>query len=102
MGDPRPINPGLGRATFGRVAGPLTMTRAPAGEPRHAGYSPTSLKIVHILRAPLGGLFRHVMDVANGQIERGHRIGLIVDFDHRRGARRRYSCRARAAACPRR
>jgi len=79
MGDPRPINPGLGRATFGRVAGPLTMTRAPAGEPRHAGYSPTSLKIVHILRAPLGGLFRHVMDVANGQIERGHRVGLIVD-----------------------
>jgi glycosyltransferase involved in cell wall biosynthesis len=40
---------------------------------------PTSLKIVHILRAPLGGLFRHVIDVAQGQIERGHRVGLIVD-----------------------
>ena len=38
-----------------------------------------SLKIVHILRAPLGGLFRHVFDVARGQAERGHRVGLIVD-----------------------
>ncbi|MGA2816447.1 MAG: glycosyltransferase family 4 protein [Xanthobacteraceae bacterium] len=38
-----------------------------------------SLKIMHILRAPLGGLFRHVVDVARGQAERGHRIGLIVD-----------------------
>ncbi|HEX3936150.1 MAG TPA: glycosyltransferase family 4 protein [Xanthobacteraceae bacterium] len=37
------------------------------------------MKIVHVLRAPLGGLFRHVMDVAKGQIERGHRVGLIVD-----------------------
>jgi len=38
-----------------------------------------SLKILHILRAPLGGLFRHVRDVTRGQIERGHRVGLIVD-----------------------
>lgn len=38
-----------------------------------------SLKILHILRAPLGGLFRHVVDVAHGQAERGHRVGLIVD-----------------------
>jgi glycosyltransferase involved in cell wall biosynthesis len=38
-----------------------------------------SLKILHILRAPLGGLFRHVLDVARGQAERGHRVGLIVD-----------------------
>jgi glycosyltransferase involved in cell wall biosynthesis len=34
---------------------------------------------MHLLRAPLGGLFRHVVDVARGQIERGHRVGLIVD-----------------------
>ncbi len=38
-----------------------------------------SLKILHILRAPLGGLFRHVVDVAHGQAARGHRVGLIVD-----------------------
>ncbi len=41
--------------------------------------SPSSLKILHLLRAPLGGLFRHVVDVAQGQAERGHRVGLIVD-----------------------
>ena len=39
----------------------------------------TSLKIMHILRAPLGGLFRHVLDIARGQAERGHRVGLIVN-----------------------
>ncbi len=44
-----------------------------------AGFDPASLKILHILRAPLGGLFRHVLDVACGQSQRGHRIGLIVD-----------------------
>ena len=79
MGDPRPINPPLNRVTFGRLAGPVVAARAPAAEPRRTGFAPTSLKILHVLRAPLGGLFRHVMDVAQGQIERGHRVGLIVD-----------------------
>jgi glycosyltransferase involved in cell wall biosynthesis len=37
------------------------------------------LNIVHVLRAPLGGLFRHVVDLAEGQAARGHRVGLIVD-----------------------
>ena len=32
-----------------------------------------------MLRAPLGGLFRHVIDITHGQIARGHRVGLIVD-----------------------
>ena len=40
---------------------------------------PASLKIVHVLRAPLGGLFRHVVDLTREQIARGHRVGLIVD-----------------------
>src|SRR5437763_8226279 len=38
-----------------------------------------SLNILHVLRAPIGGLFRHVLDLARGQIARGHRVGLIVD-----------------------
>lgn len=37
------------------------------------------MKIVHILRAPVGGLFRHVVDLANSQIARGHQIGIIAD-----------------------
>jgi glycosyltransferase involved in cell wall biosynthesis len=39
----------------------------------------SSLTIQHIFRAPLGGLFRHVVDLARGQAARGHRVGLIVD-----------------------
>jgi glycosyltransferase involved in cell wall biosynthesis len=38
-----------------------------------------SLKILHCLRAPVGGLFRHVMDLAAEQIERGHDVGIIAD-----------------------
>ena len=37
------------------------------------------LKILHVLRSPLGGLFRHVVDLVNGQIERGHPVGIIAD-----------------------
>ena len=38
-----------------------------------------SLRIVHVLRAPLGGLFRHVLDLTREQIARGHQVGLITD-----------------------
>ncbi len=37
------------------------------------------LNILHVFRAPVGGLFRHVVDLARGQIARGHRVGLIAD-----------------------
>ena len=38
-----------------------------------------SLRVVHVLRAPLGGLFRHVLDLTREQIARGHQVGLITD-----------------------
>jgi glycosyltransferase involved in cell wall biosynthesis len=50
-------------------------TAAPIG----TDSSSDSLKILHVFRAPIGGLFRHVLDVARGQAARGHRVGLIVD-----------------------
>jgi glycosyltransferase involved in cell wall biosynthesis len=78
LGDTRLINPVFGRAAFGRVAAPA-LARAELSETRRPAFAPTSLKILHVLRAPLGGLFRHVVDVTKGQIERGHRVGLIVD-----------------------
>ena len=31
------------------------------------------------MRAPVGGLFRHVLDLARGQVARGHRVGLVAD-----------------------
>jgi glycosyltransferase involved in cell wall biosynthesis len=37
------------------------------------------LNILHVLRAPVGGLFRHVLDLARGQAARGHRLGIIAD-----------------------
>ncbi|ATQ67266.1 MULTISPECIES: glycosyltransferase family 4 protein [Methylosinus] len=37
------------------------------------------LRILHVMRAPIGGLFRHVVDLAGEQAARGHKIGLIVD-----------------------
>ena len=40
---------------------------------------PPSLNILHVLRAPVGGLFRHVADLARGQAARGHRVGLVAD-----------------------
>jgi glycosyltransferase involved in cell wall biosynthesis len=37
------------------------------------------LRILHAVRAPVGGIFRHFLDLANGQAERGHQVGLITD-----------------------
>jgi glycosyltransferase involved in cell wall biosynthesis len=37
------------------------------------------LRIIHVFRAPLGGLFRHVMDLARGQIAAGHQVGILCD-----------------------
>ncbi len=37
------------------------------------------LRILHVFRAPVGGLFRHVCDLAKAQAARGHDIGIICD-----------------------
>jgi len=37
------------------------------------------LRILHVLRAPVGGLFRHVCDRALEQTARGHAVGVIAD-----------------------
>jgi glycosyltransferase involved in cell wall biosynthesis len=37
------------------------------------------LRILHVLRAPVGGLFRHVRDLAEAQTERGHLVGVMAD-----------------------
>jgi glycosyltransferase involved in cell wall biosynthesis len=36
-------------------------------------------RILHVLRAPVGGLFRHVIDLARGQARRGHQVGIVAD-----------------------
>lgn len=37
------------------------------------------LGIVHVVRAPIGGIFRHIADLARSQSEAGHRVGIICD-----------------------
>lgn len=41
--------------------------------------SPTPLRILHAVRAPVGGIFRHILDLAVGQAERGHSVGILAD-----------------------
>ena len=43
------------------------------------GMSDQPLRILHAVRAPVGGIFRHILDIANGQASRGHHVGLIAD-----------------------
>jgi len=37
------------------------------------------LRILHAVRAPVGGIIRHILDLANGQADRGHQVGIIAD-----------------------
>jgi glycosyltransferase involved in cell wall biosynthesis len=41
--------------------------------------SKAPLRILHAVRAPVGGIFRHILDLANGQADRGHHVGIIAD-----------------------
>ncbi len=49
----------------------------------------TPMRIVHCVRSPVGGIFRHIRDLATAQAEAGHDVGLICDsstgsaFDNR-------------------
>lgn len=38
-----------------------------------------SLRIIHCFRAPVGGVFRHVRDLALAQAANGHQVGFICD-----------------------
>jgi glycosyltransferase involved in cell wall biosynthesis len=40
---------------------------------------PARLKIVHVVRAPIGGIFRHIVDLADAQATAGHEVGIVCD-----------------------
>ena len=68
-----PIAPSLtALAAQNRAASPVVdlRTRGGAAE-RH--------RILHVFRAPVGGLFRHVVDLTRLQAEAGHAVGLVCD-----------------------
>ncbi|MEX0590969.1 MAG: glycosyltransferase family 4 protein [Xanthobacteraceae bacterium] len=41
--------------------------------------SSDTFRILHVMRTPIGGLFRHVLDLAREQAARGHAVGIIAD-----------------------
>jgi len=38
-----------------------------------------AMRIVHCVRAPIGGIFRHVVDLALAQTAQGHEVGIVCD-----------------------
>jgi glycosyltransferase involved in cell wall biosynthesis len=40
---------------------------------------PNRLKIVHVVRSPIGGIFRHIVDLVDAQTKAGHDVGIICD-----------------------
>jgi glycosyltransferase involved in cell wall biosynthesis len=40
---------------------------------------PNRLKIVHVVRSPIGGIFRHIVDLVDAQSKAGHDVGIICD-----------------------
>jgi glycosyltransferase involved in cell wall biosynthesis len=39
------------------------------------------MNILHVFRAPIGGLFRHVLDLTREQVARGHQVGVVADLN---------------------
>src|SRR5690348_6550976 len=37
------------------------------------------LRIVHLVRAPIGGIFRHILDLAGAQAAAGHDVGIVCN-----------------------
>jgi glycosyltransferase involved in cell wall biosynthesis len=37
------------------------------------------LRIVHVVRAPIGGIFRHIVDLATAQSDAGHEVGIVCN-----------------------
>ncbi len=40
---------------------------------------PSPLRILHCFRSPIGGIFRHVRDLAREQSQAGHQVGILCD-----------------------
>ncbi len=56
----------------------------PRTDPSGAGGATVArrpLRIVHVFRAPVGGLFRHVRDLAEAQHAAGHLVGIVCDSE---------------------
>jgi glycosyltransferase involved in cell wall biosynthesis len=62
------------------LSGPATrFTSTSAGSERKGAGSGGPHRILHCLRAPVGGLFRHVCDLSSEQARQGHLVGVVCD-----------------------
>ncbi|TNC10534.1 glycosyltransferase family 4 protein [Methylobacterium terricola] len=57
----------------------LAADPAPSDAAAPQGAGAPRERILHVFRAPVGGLFRHVVDVARLQAMAGHAVGLFCD-----------------------
>src|ERR1700723_47590 len=57
----------------------IPCSSANAGSRAMSATSDQPLRILHAVRAPVGGIFRHILDLANGQADRGHHVGIVAD-----------------------
>lgn len=55
------------------------MVASPALDLPAAARAAESYRILHVFRAPVGGLFRHVVDLTRIQAAAGHRVGIVCD-----------------------
>src|SRR5262249_29328388 len=76
--DPRPM-PGIHVLETPATSWGLTRTADQAHRPAGRVTAGQSLAILHVFRAPVGGLFRHVLDLARGQAAAGHPVGIVAD-----------------------
>lgn len=61
------------------IAPPSPAPDIPALDLPAAGRTGESYRILHVFRAPVGGLFRHVVDLTRLQAAAGHRVGIVCD-----------------------
>src|ERR1700722_54718 len=59
------------------VTGAARLRESPVEGDTVEGAKP--LRIVHVVRAPIGGIFRHILDLAGAQTAAGHAGGIICD-----------------------
>ena len=64
---------------MGREETGLTLVHSRLTPRNRCPVSDQNLRILHCLRAPVGGLFRHVCDLAAEQARRGHAVGVVCD-----------------------
>src|SRR5262249_37517764 len=71
--------PGIHALETPATSAGLTRTADQAHRPAGKVTADRSLAILHVFRAPVGGLLRHVLDLARGQAAASHRVGIVAD-----------------------